>query len=54
VGGLQLFWRNWEKHRSDLYIIQLLREGYRIPFRYPLPVLDIMAKHLIEPVVDHG
>jgi hypothetical protein len=39
VGGrFQLFWRNWEKHGSDQYILQLLIEDYRIPFMPPLPV----------------
>jgi hypothetical protein len=76
VGGrLELFWRDWEKHGSDPYIVQLLREGYKIPFRHPAPVslvptinsqyedplknsifqqavLDMLAKHAIEPVVD--
>jgi hypothetical protein len=76
VGGrLQLFWRNWEKHGSDPYIIQLLREVYSIPFRHPPPVslvptiysqyadplknsilqqavLDMLAKHAIEPVIE--
>jgi hypothetical protein len=39
VGGrLQQFWRYWEKHGSDPYIVRSLREGYRMPFRHPPPV----------------
>jgi hypothetical protein len=37
-GRLQLFWRNWGKYGSDPYILQFLIEGYKIPFRHPLPV----------------
>ena len=35
---LQLFWKAWNYHLVDPWVITVLREGYRVPFHHPPPL----------------
>ena len=35
---LSLFWENWAQHQVDPWVLQVLKEGYQIPFHHPPPL----------------
>ena len=42
---LALFWRAWEKHQVEPWVLQVLKEGYSIPFHHLPPLSPVPVEY---------